>query len=76
MKNSDLAAYPFDINILKSMPDNDFEDAYKMASGLTKREYFAGVALQGLITSQQYMSQDTPRRAVIMADLLLEELEK
>lgn len=48
------------------------------ACGLTKREYFAGLALQALTVDAE--TTDTPQNfakgAVILADALLAELEK
>jgi hypothetical protein len=46
--------------------------------GLTKREYFAGLALQGLLVN---ISEDEPtliiaKRAALYADALIAELEK
>jgi hypothetical protein len=51
-----------------------------MSPGLTKREYFAGLAMQGLAAfgnGESYISlEKTPEEAVKMADALLAELEK
>lgn len=68
--------------------DNDFEpikDGHKTGyerkfSGLTKREYFAGLAMQsyfgGEFTGQSGMPYDTiAKNCVAMADALLKELE-
>lgn len=53
---------------------------YEPEFGLTKREYFAGLALQGLVSNQHYAPQaDTsylPKLALGYADALLLELEK
>lgn len=43
--------------------------------GLTKREYFAAIALQGLLASG-FNSEMTVKDAVKRADQLLQELEK
>jgi hypothetical protein len=51
--------------------DNQFEDN----KGLTKREYFAAMAIQGTMTSS-YTVNMTAEIAVKMADALLAELEK
>jgi predicted proteasome-type protease len=51
--------------------DNQFEDN----KGLTKREYFAGLAMQGTMTSS-YSVNMIVEIAVKMADALLAELEK
>lgn len=51
--------------------DNQFEDN----KGLTKREYFAGLAMQGLVASDltfEAIAQDS----VKMADAILAELDK
>ena len=47
--------------------------------GLTKREYFAGLALQGLLVNAERNSLsflNAHKEAVRQADLLLEELDK
>jgi hypothetical protein len=46
--------------------------------GLTKREYFAAVALQGLLAcpNNVNMAQDIAKGAVIVADQLIIELNK
>ncbi len=50
---------------------------YEITGGLTKREYFAGCALQGLIVKGGWPhSRGLAKAAVHHADLLLEELNK
>ena len=44
--------------------------------GLTKREYFAAAALQGLAAVIDLTHQDRAENAVYLADLLIAELEK
>lgn len=47
--------------------------------GLTKREYFAGLIMQGLLAANQYAlteSKYTAKDALEYADALLAELEK
>lgn len=70
MKNSNQPAFPVNASI-------------PMHEGLTKREYFAGLALQGLIASCAHPMAvgsnlesypKLPREAVEMADALLKEL--
>ena len=50
------------------------------SSGLTKREYFAAMALQGILTNAEFLirSRDTPieQKAVNFADKLIAELSK
>lgn len=43
---------------------------------LTKREYFAAIALQGLIASNQLPPHQCAALAVTQADKLIEELNK
>lgn len=51
--------------------------ATKWKSGLTKREYFAAMAMQGLCSTGNYSNgQDMAYDAVRAADALLEELAK
>ena len=72
MKNSDMPAMPTQVN---------GGDLY---GGLTKREHFAGLAMQGLLESTlftisetpEYWKNDTIESAVEFADALLAELEK
>jgi hypothetical protein len=48
---------------------------YERQEGLTKREYFAAMAMQGTMTSS-YSVNTIAEIAVKMADALLAELEK
>ncbi len=44
--------------------------------GLTKREYFAAMAMQGMLSRDAYSDQRCAELAVIYADALLVELAK
>jgi hypothetical protein len=44
--------------------------------GLTKREYFAAMAMQGLVLDPDLSWPETGRTAVIAADFLIEALNK
>jgi hypothetical protein len=74
MKNGDKPAHPF----------NAIQHGYQPSFGLTKREYFAGLAMQGMVTASHYSMSigHLPqldvcvKHAVEMADALLAELEK
>ena len=62
---------------LGAQPIDFIEDWH--GSGLTKREYFAGLAMQGLIAAQTYSVTDinlAARHSANCADALLEELSK
>lgn len=72
MKNTD-AAFPYVV------------DGCELAQGLSKREYFAGLAMQGILASHANPGalgyalknhMDIPVEAVKHADALLAELEK
>lgn len=72
MTNKDEAVYP-------SNHDDNFAPEY----GLTKREYFAAMAMQGFSSipytlgdDEEMCAKTDARRAVIAADALLEELGK
>lgn len=52
------------------------EDDYLASSGLSKREYFAAMALQGIMASLKPFPYDAAEMAVIMADQLIEALNK
>ena len=71
MKNSDKPAYPLN-------PESTFDNE----NGLTKREYFAAMAMQGILSSRElYLAiirdGENPMVAAIeYADELLKQLEK
>lgn len=59
--------------------DNSDRLAFPVAdysNGLSKREYFAALAMQGLSTGNTMSPRDTAKSAVELADRLLEELGK
>ena len=69
MKDADMSAYPI---IGATLDGNE---------GLTKREYFAGLAMQGILANKCY---EAPRRdkisgmavdAVLAADELIQQLD-
>lgn len=62
-KNGQLSAYPLET-----------EDGYDL--GLTKRELFAAMAMQGLLAASDVAHGAIPSTAVRMADRLLAELAK
>lgn len=70
-KSGQALAFPF-IDFVET------EKQYSVNFGLTKREYFAGLALQGLLSSDIENGWNTPNRAakkaVEYADVLLAEL--
>jgi len=71
MKNADFPAMPIDI-------DGRGQFAPETHLGLTKREYFAGLAMQGLASSAAEYSRfyEMAKDALAMADALLAELER
>lgn len=71
MKNADMPAMPLTLN-----PGEFAADGMNL-DGLTKREYFAGLAMQGLCNSEHMRDAATEAQlAVAMADALLAELGK
>lgn len=44
--------------------------------GLTKREYFAAMAMQGLLAASKWSTQEAAGLAVIAADKLINELNQ
>ena len=66
-----------------SFPQNEYsEHNFNVAGGLTKREYIAGLAMQGILASRVRIDTDDLseknicRRSVEFADLLLKQLEE
>ena len=76
MNNADMPAMP---NSIEVIPDTA---PLKWPHGLTKREHFAGLAMQGLLAGGYCIDDpknrlnDVPSEAVALADALLKELEK
>jgi hypothetical protein len=75
MDNGDTPAYP----ISEEMTDR-IDSGITIYTGLTKREYFAGLAMQGWIACQSIDfrgdKEDAIRRAIEYADELLKQLDK
>jgi len=75
MENTDRPAHPFH----PKRPHSD--EAANGYSGITKREYFAGLAMQGILTTLSDSSVNekvrdiVARESVAMADELLKQLE-
>lgn len=81
--------YKPSIEVLAMSLSNGSEYAYpsdknQVTGGLTKREYFAGLAIQGLLANPQNSNgldfqevrEIIASKAVAMADVLLSELDK
>lgn len=75
MSKGNEPAYPNEL----AAPTND---GYLSTAGLTKREYFAGLAMQGILScrpdpvSDASWNEAVAAWSVIAADSLLAELEK
>jgi len=80
IKNGGMPAMPLPIAMSEQecLTVNDYE-GNKESGGLTKREHFAGLAMQGILSNNDWIAvgwEDTARRAINAADTLLKELEK
>ena len=85
MENADKPIYP---TISQKINETEFfeynlPNKEKHYSGLTKREYFAGLAMQGLIAGRWACPDNVPNdvmtiveQAVFHADELLKQLEE
>ena len=60
----------------KAASYSDFYGLDESQIGLTKREYFAAMALQGLLANDSALITSKVRDAVKAADALIEELNK
>jgi len=78
MKNRDMPAMPIpSVEIYGSMDSEGVKDSLAVFGGLTKREHFAGLAMQGLLSTVKCNPTNKYAiEAVNMADALLEALEK
>lgn len=54
----------------------EWSEKLNTESGLTKRELFAAMALQGILSNRNCLLHKAPELAVKQADLLIEELSK
>lgn len=71
MNNGYMSAFP--------IPKSELAGSYEAELGLSKREYFAAMALSGLCNEshgEAYTVEGAAGRAVKMADALLAELAK
>ena len=71
MKNADMPAMPTSLN------ESDSQWAAAHTGGLTKREHFAGLVIQGLMNGRNFRGgySDLAETAVECADALLKALE-
>ena len=87
MKNADKPIYPTTSQKINGTEffEYNLPNKEKQYSGLTKREYFAGLAMQGLISSFTEKAsyggwgtemKETIKCAIDYADELLKQLEK
>tara|TARA_R110000824_G_scaffold130852_1_gene292770 strand:+ start:3525 stop:3755 length:231 start_codon:yes stop_codon:yes gene_type:complete len=76
MKNGNMPITPIfdDQGAVRSLIDE--QGFSEHATGLTKREYFAGLAMQALTPYQDLSIDEVALRAVEQADALLKKLEE
>lgn len=72
--NSYNPAYPFHIKLRNKDGEEPFQES--VSYGLTKREYFAVLAMQGLLAEPRLTIEASTSLAVELADILLKKLEK
>lgn len=70
MNNANSAAFPCEQGI---DPNGNWNQSFE--PGLTKREYFAGLAMQSLIGTSFYSPDTLAEKSVEFADELLKALE-
>ena len=76
MENKETKANDPIHNVINSKKDYSDDNIYK-SNGLTKREYFAVMALQGMLAKYGSDYQvNNAKEAVYWADALIEELNK
>lgn len=75
MENSNLSAFP-----ISKEDANEYSEELPINTGLTKREYFAAMAMQGILASCfksfNPNPQDVAEDSIIFADALLTALNK
>jgi hypothetical protein len=74
MSNANRPAFPLATEELSDRHQNGID----IEHGLTKREYFAGMALQGLLSNPERVGsiKEATKAAIWFADALIAELEK
>jgi len=73
MNNAESVAFPYPIT--NARVRKELQDAGFKLHGLSKREYFAGLAMQSLL-AKRGLQIGTGQDAINMADELLKALEK
>ena len=75
MKNSDMPAMP---SFKSGQEGKAANTTFHAVGGLTKREHFAGLAMQAMLgnSRMEYYPIDLVKEAIVHADALLSELEK
>ena len=74
MKNADQPASP--LNGDKWQKQMGFGVGYHEYSGLTKREYFAAMAMQGILSQGKLLMEPAVAEAAVeLADAILKQLE-
>ena len=80
MKSGNLPAAPCTAYAPEGLPEvTELGGRTASFPGLTKREYFAGLAMQSILaadTEQSYTSESIAREATQVADALLSALEQ
>ena len=77
MNNSDMPAMPLTGDAYTDINGGQYcEGRVEDGMGLTKREHFAGLAMQGLIAADNKGAHRIAHDAVNLADALLAELDK
>ena len=75
--NGDLPAMPIYLtDAIIGAVENGADEMVNRVSGLTKREQFAAMAMQGILANSSNSMSYVARDAVLMADELLAELER
>lgn len=70
MENANTPAYPIKLR------DGEKYDGHSNIDGLTKREYFAVMAMQGAIARESTLPKGIAQYAIQCADALLAALDK
>lgn len=81
--NADMPAMPLPNNVQRDLHESIAHGVIDpIGMGLTKREYYAGLAMQGLLSGGYCIDDarnrlvDVPSEAINLADALLADLEK
>lgn len=87
MENKNRAAFPSEFEVSRETDDGTLVYSTEVVFGLTKREYFAAMAMQGILANHWCQNdfnnnikalspEEVSNQSILYADALLNQLDK